>query len=67
MAPEPGDIIVTKRRVSAFACSDLDVILRAGEIDHLVLTGIATSGVVGVNRGDLSPPWHGSFRHYPTL
>jgi nicotinamidase-related amidase len=46
VAPEPGDIVVTKRRVSAFAGSDLDVVLRAGEIDHLVLTGIATSGVV---------------------
>jgi len=46
IAPEPGDIVVTKRRVSAFAGSDLDLVLRAGEIDHLVLTGIATSGVV---------------------
>jgi nicotinamidase-related amidase len=46
VAPEPGDILVTKRRVSAFAGSDLDMVLRAGEIDHLVLTGIATSGVV---------------------
>jgi nicotinamidase-related amidase len=46
VAPEPGDILVTKRRVSAFAGSDLDTVLRAGEIDHLVLTGIATSGVV---------------------
>ena len=46
VAPEPGDIVVTKRRVSAFAGSDLDVVLRAAEIDHLVLTGIATSGVV---------------------
>ena len=46
VAPEPGDILVTKRRVSAFAGSDLDVVLRAGDIDHLVLTGIATSGVV---------------------
>jgi nicotinamidase-related amidase len=46
IAPQPGDILVTKRRVSAFAGSDLDVVLRAGEIDHLVLTGIATSGVV---------------------
>ncbi len=46
VAPEAGDIVVTKRRVSAFAGSDLDVVLRAGEIDHLVLTGIATSGVV---------------------
>ncbi|MGX9888979.1 cysteine hydrolase family protein [Streptomyces sp. NPDC002276] len=46
VAPEPGDILVTKRRVSAFAGSDLDMVLRAGDIDHLVLTGIATSGVV---------------------
>lgn len=46
VAPEPGDIVVTKRRVSAFAGSDLETVLRAGEIDHLVLTGIATSGVV---------------------
>ncbi|MGW4461866.1 cysteine hydrolase family protein [Micromonospora sp. NPDC004704] len=46
VAPEPGDILVTKRRVSAFAGSDLDVVLRAGAIEHLVLTGIATSGVV---------------------
>lgn len=46
VAPEDGDIVVTKRRVSAFAGSDLDVVLRAGGIEHLVLTGIATSGVV---------------------
>ncbi len=46
VAPEPGDTVVTKRRVSAFAGSDLDVVLRAGEIGSLVLTGIATSGVV---------------------
>jgi nicotinamidase-related amidase len=46
VAPAPGDTVVTKRRVSAFAGSDLDMVLRAGEIDTLVLTGIATSGVV---------------------
>ncbi len=46
VAPAPGDVIVTKRRVSAFAGSDLDVVLRAGGTDHLVLAGIATSGVV---------------------
>lgn len=46
VAPRPGDIVVTKRRVSAFTGSDLDVVLRAGDIDTLVLTGIATSGVV---------------------
>ncbi|MEU9346971.1 cysteine hydrolase [Streptomyces sp. NPDC048278] len=46
VAPAPGEPVVTKRRVSAFAGSDLDMVLRAGGIDHLVLTGIATSGVV---------------------
>jgi nicotinamidase-related amidase len=46
VAPAPGDLIVTKRRVSAFTGSDLEVVLRAGSIDHLVLAGIATSGVV---------------------
>ncbi|WP_033285903.1 cysteine hydrolase family protein [Streptomyces sp. NRRL F-525] len=46
VAPGPDDILVTKRRVSAFAGSDLDLVLRANDIDHLVLTGIATSGVV---------------------
>ncbi|GAA1376339.1 hypothetical protein GCM10009661_44330 [Catellatospora chokoriensis] len=46
VAPAQGDIILTKRGVSAFAGSDLDVVLRAGGIEHLVLTGIATSGVV---------------------
>jgi nicotinamidase-related amidase len=37
---------VVKRRTSAFAGSDLVEVLRAGRIDTLVLTGIATSGVV---------------------
>ena len=46
IAPIGTDIVVTKRRVSAFAGSDLEVILRGLDIQHLVLTGIATSGVV---------------------
>ncbi len=29
VAPQSGDVVVTKRRVSAFAGSDLDVVLRA--------------------------------------
>lgn len=44
--PQPGDLEVIKKRVSAFAGSDLEVILRSNDIRHLVLTGIATSGVV---------------------
>ena len=46
LAPEKGEIIVDKRRISAFSGSDLDVVLRAKNIQTLVLTGIATSGVV---------------------
>ncbi len=44
--PHDGDVIVTKHRVSAFAGTDLDLILRAQGRDTLVLCGIATSGVV---------------------
>jgi nicotinamidase-related amidase len=46
VAPQPGDVVVTKRRISAFTGSDLEVVLSGGGIRHLVLTGIATSGVV---------------------
>ena len=46
ITPADGDIVVVKRRVSAFAGSDLEIVLRAKGIQHLVLTGIATSGVV---------------------
>lgn len=46
IAPQPTDIVVTKRRVSAFSGSDLELVLRAQGIAHLVLCGIATSGVV---------------------
>lgn len=46
LGPEPADLVVTKHRVSAFPGTDLQVLLRAKEIDTLVLFGIATSGVV---------------------
>jgi nicotinamidase-related amidase len=46
VAPAPGDMVVTKRRVSAFTGSDLQVLLSGLEVGTLVLTGIATSGVV---------------------
>src|SRR5579872_1208494 len=41
--PRPEDIVVTKRRISAFAGSYLEVILRGHRIEHLVLKGTATS------------------------
>lgn len=46
VAPLATEIVVTKRRVSAFAGSDLDMVLRSTEVDELVLCGISTSGVV---------------------
>jgi nicotinamidase-related amidase len=41
-----GEVVVTKKRISAFAGSDLDVVLRSRDVTHLVIAGIATSGVV---------------------
>lgn len=41
-----GDVVVVKKRTSAFTGSDLDVVLRSLGAESLVLTGIATSGVV---------------------
>jgi len=46
VAPQSGDILVTKRRVGAFSTTDLETILRAQNINTLVLFGISTSGVV---------------------
>ncbi|HEX3795929.1 MAG TPA: isochorismatase family cysteine hydrolase [Acidimicrobiales bacterium] len=46
VAPQAGDVVVIKKRVSAFTGSDLEVVLRSLDVDGLVLSGIATSGVV---------------------
>jgi nicotinamidase-related amidase len=46
IAPQGSEIVITKCRISAFAGTDLAMILRANDIDTLVLYGIATSGVV---------------------
>ncbi len=46
VAPLPADLVVTRTRLGGFAGSDLDVLLRALQIDGLVLIGIATSGAV---------------------
>ena len=53
--------MVTKHRVSAFAGTDLDMILRANNIETMVLTGIATSGVI------LSTTRHGADADYRIL
>ena len=46
LEPQEGDVVVTKRRVNAFFQTDLDLLLRAGDRTMLVLTGIATGGVI---------------------
>jgi len=46
LAPMPEEMIITKKRVSAFTGSDLEVVLRSLDIKQLILTGIATGGVV---------------------
>ena len=46
LGPDPADILLTKSRVSAFVGTDLEMLLRANEIQTIVLFGIATSGVV---------------------
>jgi nicotinamidase-related amidase len=46
VAPQADEIVVTKRRVGAFSTTDLETVLKAQGITHLVLMGIATSGVV---------------------
>jgi nicotinamidase-related amidase len=46
VAPLAGDVVVTKKRIGAAAGSDLEQVLRALRRTHLVLMGVATSGVV---------------------
>jgi len=46
VAPGPDDVVVVKKRVSAFTGSDLEVVLRSLDVSHVVLCGISTSGVV---------------------
>jgi nicotinamidase-related amidase len=46
IAPESNDIVLTKHRVSAFAGSGLDALLRSLGTTHLVLAGVSTSTAV---------------------
>jgi len=45
-APRADEHIVVKKRISAFAGSDLELLLRGLGVDSLVLGGLSTSGVV---------------------
>jgi len=43
VAPQPGEPVVVKHRYSAFAGTNLDVVLRTAGIDSLLLTGVSTN------------------------
>jgi nicotinamidase-related amidase len=44
--PGAGDIVIHKRRASAFAGTDLDLVLRAHHVKTLIVIGVTTSGCV---------------------
>jgi maleamate amidohydrolase len=46
LAPEPGDVVVTKQYASAFFGTSLAATLTAQGIDTLLITGLTTSGCV---------------------
>ena len=46
IAPQAADVVMVKKRLSAFSGSDLNLVLRAMDVDSLVLSGISTSAVV---------------------
>lgn len=43
---EAEDVVVLKRRASAFAGTDLDLVLRARSVDTIAIAGVATSAMV---------------------
>ena len=49
---QKGDTVVTKHRISAFYATDLEAILRAQEINQLVLCGVSTDLVVQTTARD---------------
>lgn len=46
LAPQPGERLVTKRRVSPFYATDLELLLHTMGIERLLLCGVATDHVV---------------------
>jgi nicotinamidase-related amidase len=46
IVPKEEELILHKKRVSAFAGSDLEMVLKSKGVDNLVIAGFATSGIV---------------------
>lgn len=53
------DVVILKRRTSAFAGTDLELVLRARGVDALALTGVATSAMVAATLYDASDRGYG--------
>ncbi len=43
LAPEPGDLVVRKTSIGAFASTGIDHLLRSLSCEHLFLTGVSTN------------------------
>ncbi|WP_206794740.1 cysteine hydrolase family protein [Amycolatopsis sp. MtRt-6] len=56
---EPADVVVRKRRASAFAGTDLDLVLRARGVTAVTLTGVATSAMVAATAYDAADRGYG--------
>lgn len=61
LRPEPSDLIVDKRRFSAFFKTDLDITLNQWKIDTIVLGGVATEVCV------LSTAYDGVSHNFRTI
>jgi len=46
VAPRNGEVVVVKHRVGALSETDMQTALRAKGVEHLILAGISTSGVI---------------------
>ncbi|KAJ6125561.1 hypothetical protein N7471_012878 [Penicillium samsonianum] len=46
IAPAPGEVVLTKRRVSAFFATELEMLLRCANAECIVVVGLITSGAV---------------------
>ncbi len=46
VAPLENEVVVVKHRVGAFSETELQTVLRARDIENLILLGISTSGVI---------------------
>jgi nicotinamidase-related amidase len=58
VAPQPGELVVTKRRLCGFIGTDLDLLLRSKGITHVVVSGLQSHACV------LSTAWIGSMLGY---